>query len=57
MNNFPMKTTKIQYENMLPYMSGLSGLRKSFQYKHILRHMHGKNSIDENKQKCRTFNN
>ena len=34
MNNFPMKTTKIQYKNRLPYIT--SGLRKSIQNKHIL---------------------
>ena len=34
MNIFPMKTTKIQYKNRLPYIT--SGLRKSIQYKHIL---------------------
>ena len=55
MNNFPMKTTKIQYKNRLPYIT--SGLRKSIQYKHILRHIYAKNPTDENKQKCRTFNN
>ena len=55
MNNFPMKTTKIQYRNRLPYIT--SGLRKSIQYKHILRHIYAKNPTDENKQKCRTFNN
>ena len=55
MNNFPMKTTKIQYKNRLPYIT--SGLRKSNQYKHILRHIYAKNPTDENKQKCRTFNN
>ena len=52
-NNFPMKTTKIQY--MMPYIT--SGLRKSMQYKHMLIHIYAKNSTDENKQKCRTFNN
>ena len=55
MNNFPMKTTKIQYKNRLPYIT--SGLRKSIQYKHILRRIYAKNPTDENKQKCRTFNN
>ena len=55
MNNFPMKTTKIQYKNRLPYIT--SGLRKSIQYKHILRHIYAKHPSDENKQKCRTFNN
>ena len=55
MNNFPMKTAKIQYKNRLPYIT--SGLRKSIQYKHILRHIYAKNPTDENKQKCRTFNN
>ena len=54
MNNFPMKTTKIQYKNRLPYIT--SGLRKSIQYKHILRHIYAKNLTDEIKQKCRTFN-
>ena len=54
MNNFPIKTTKIQYKNRLPYIT--SGLRKSIQYKHILRHIFAKNPTDENKQKCRTFN-
>ena len=55
MNNFPMKTTKIQYKNRLPYIT--SGLRKSIQYKHIRRHIYFKNPTDENKQKCRTLNN
>ena len=55
MNNFPMKTTKIQYKNRLPYIT--SGLRKLIQYKHILRHIYAKNPTDENKQKCRTLNN
>ena len=55
MNIFPMKTTKIQYKNRLPYIT--SELRKSIQYKHILRHIYAKNPTDENKQKCRTFNN
>ena len=50
-----MKTTKIQYKNRLPYIT--SGLRKSIQYKHILRHIYAKHPSDENKQKCRTFNN
>ena len=50
-----MKTTKIQYKNRLPYIT--SGLRKSIQYKHILRHIYAKNSTDKNKQKCGTFNN
>ena len=50
-----MRTTKIQYKNRLPYIT--SGLRKSIQYKHILRHIYAKNPTAENKQKCRTFNN
>ena len=54
-NNCPMKTTKIQYKNRLPYIT--SGLRKSIQYKHIFRHIYAKDPTDENKQKCRTFNN
>ena len=33
MINLPMKTTKFQYKNRLPYIT--SGLRKSIQYKHI----------------------
>ena len=40
---------------MLQYIT--SGLRKSIQYKHILRHIYAKDLTDENKQKCRTFNN
>ena len=55
MNNFPMKTTKIQYKNRLPYIT--SGLRKSIHYNHILKHIYVKNPTNENKQKCRTFNN
>ena len=50
-----MKTTKIQYKNRLPYST--SGLCKSIQYKHILRHIYAKNPTDEKRQKCRTFNN
>ena len=34
-----------------------SGLRKSIKHKHTLRHAYIKDTTDENKQKCRTFNN
>ena len=50
-----MKTTKIQYKYRLPYIT--SGLRKSIQYKHSFRHINAKDPTDENKRKCRTFNN
>ena len=55
MNNFPTKNTKIKYNNRLPYIT--SGLRKSIKHKHTLRHAYAKDQTDENKQKCRTFNN
>ena len=55
MNNFPTKNTKINYNNRLPYIT--SGLQKSIKHKHTLRHAYAKNPSDENKQKCRTFNN
>ena len=50
-----MKTTKIQYKNRLPYIT--SGLRKNNSILHILRYIYAKNPTDENKQKCRSFNN
>ena len=53
MNNFPTKTLK--YNNRLPYIT--SGLRKLIKHKHTLRHAYVKDPTDENKQKCRTFNN
>ena len=40
---------------MLPYIT--SGLRKSIKYTHTLRHAYVKDPTDENKHKCRTFNN
>ena len=55
MNNFPNKNTKIKYNNRLPYIT--SGLRKPIKHKHTLRHAYAKDPTDENKQKCRTFNN
>ena len=53
--NFPTKNTKIKYNNRLPYIT--SGLRKSIKHKHTLRHAYVKDPTDENKHKCRTFNN
>ena len=55
MNNFPTKNTKIKYNNRLPYIT--SGLRNSIKHKHTRRHAYAKDPTDENKQKCRTFNN
>ena len=55
MNNFPTKNTKIKYKNRLPYIT--SGLGKSINHKHTLRHAYVKDPTNENKQKCRTFNN
>ena len=48
MNNSPMKTTKIQYKNRLPYIR--SGLRNE---SNINIYIYAKNPTDENQQKCR----
>ena len=55
MNNFPMKTTKIQYKNRLPYIT--MDYENQSNINIYLKHIYAKNPTDENKQKCLTFNN
>ena len=55
LHSFPMKTIKIGYNNRLPFMT--KGLRSSIKHKHALKHIYDRNPTEENKLKCKIFNN